>query len=173
VPGKEERYREASELIKFGSHYYNKSIYFSWLESYMLTKQGNLERSLKLLERALTSCEKQGLPFRSPRLLFEKGWVLFLCQEWEEALACLLSASDHSPPSPFTQLLLGACSCMTGQLDQAEEWFQGLGDLNLEKSTIERWIGRRAKRYLNRRWFQLFPYEIIYVTDYLNGMKRD
>lgn len=47
----------------------------------MLAKQGNLERSIKLLERSLNLCLRQGLPVPSPRLLFEKGWVLYLCQE--------------------------------------------------------------------------------------------
>lgn len=171
APGKDERFKEAYDLIRFGNHYYPRSIYFSWLESYMCTRQGKLERSLKLLKRALGYSNEQGFEIQSPRLLFEKGWVLFLSQEWEQSLSCLLTASDHSPPTPFTQLLLAVNSCMVGQLEGAEVYFKDLCSQGLEKSTVEKWIGRRARRYLSRRWFQLFPYEVIYVTDYISDMK--
>lgn len=170
APGKEDRFKEANDLIRFGNHYYPRSIYFSWLESYMCTRQGKLERSLKLLKRALGYTSEQGFPLPSPRLLFEKGWVLFLCQEWEPALSCLLTASDHSEPTPFTQLLLAIATCMVGNLEQAEIWFKDICTQGLEKITVEKWIGRRARRYLTRRWFQLFPYEVIYVTDFINDM---
>lgn len=170
APGKEERLKEASDLIRFGNHYYPHSIYFSWLESYMCTRQGKLERSLKLLKRAIAYTVEQGFEIASPRLLFEKGWVLFLCQEWEQALFCLLTACDHCSPTPFTQLLLAISSCMVGNLEQAEIWFKDLCTQGLEKVTLDKWIERRSRRFLARRWFQLFPYEVIYVTDYINDM---
>lgn len=173
APGKEERFKEASELIRYGNYYYPRSIYFSWLESYMCTRQGKLERALKLLKRALEYACEQGFEIHSLRLLFEKGWVLFLCQEWEQSLSCLLTVADDCPPTPFTQMLLAINYCMVGNLDHAETTFKDLCSQGLEKSTVEKWIGRRAKRYLSRRWFQLFPYELIYVTDYLNVMNFD
>ena len=139
----------------------------------MCTRQGKLERALKLLKRALSYSREQGFEIPSPRLLFEKGWVLFLYQEWAQSLICLLSASDHSPPTPFTQLLSAINACMVGQLDQAEVWFKDICSQGLEKNSVEKWIGRRASRYLTRRWFQLFPYELIYVTDFLNDMSPE
>ena len=173
APGKEERYKEANELIRYGNHYYPRSIYFSWLESYMCARQGKLDRSLKLIKRALSYFNEQSFEMQSPRLLFEKGWVLFLCQEWEQSLSCLLNISDNSVPSPFTQLLMAVNSCMVGNLDQAEGLFKDLCSQGLEKSSVEKWIGRRALRYLGRKWFQLFPYEIIYVTDFLSDMSGE
>lgn len=130
--------KEASDLIRFGNHYYPRSIYFSWLESYMCTRQGKLERALKLLKRALSYSREQGFEIPSPRLLFEKGWVLFLYQEWAQSLTCLLSASDHSPPTPFTQLLSAINACMVGQLDQAEVWFKDICSQGLEKNSVEK-----------------------------------
>ena len=171
VPGKEGRYKEAKQLIKFANHYYPNSIYFNWLQSYMCAKQGELVKALRVLDKAISNSSTQEVPH--PRLLFEKGWLLFLCQEWEEALNCLVLTSENSTPTPFTQLLVGTCSCMIGQLDQAEQTFSALANASMEKSSIERWITRRTKRYLNRRWFQLFPYEIIYATDYLHNMKAE
>jgi tetratricopeptide (TPR) repeat protein len=173
APGKEERFKEANALIRFGNHYYPRSIFFSWLESYMCTRQGKLDRALKLIKRAVSYLNEQGFERQSPRLLFEKGWILFLYQEWEQSLTCLLTISDDLPPSPFTQLLLAVTSCMVGSLDQAEIMFKDLCSQGLEKSSVEKWIGRRALRFLGRRWFQLFPYEIIYVTDFLGNMNYE
>lgn len=173
APGKEERFKEANALIRFGNHYYPRSIYFSWLESYMCTRQGKLDRAGKLIKRAISYLNEQGFEQQSPRLLFEKGWILFLSQEWEQSLQCLITISDNLPPSPFTQLLLAVTSCMVGNLEQAESLFKDLCSQGLEKSSVEKWIGRRALRYLGRRWFQLFPYEIIYVTDFLGNMNSE
>ena len=104
----------------------------------MCTRQGKLDRSLKLLKRAIHYATEQGFEIPCPRLLFEKGWVLFLHQEWEQALSCLLNASDHSTPTPFTQLILAVSSCMVGQLDQAEGLFKDLCSQGLEKVSVEK-----------------------------------
>lgn len=173
VPGKEDRYKEAAELIRFGSHYYPRSVYFYWLESYMSHKQGNLEKSLKLLEKSIRIIAGFGLETMPARLVFEKGWVLFLCQEWNPAISCLEQAMQHDSPTPFILLLLGISNCMIGELPEAERYFTKLTKIDLEKNSIERWIGRRAKRFLARRWFQLFPFELIFITDQLSGMKID
>ena len=58
---------------------------------------------------------------------------------------------------------------MLGQLEQAEEAFNGI----LSMTPVERWIHKRVRRFLVRRWFQLFPYEIMYVTDCVHSMKKE
>ena len=173
VPGKDDRYKEAAELIKLGSHYYPRSVFFCWLESYMNQKQGDLEKSLKLLEKSIRITTEFGFKIVPARLLFEKGWLLFLCQEWSPAINCLEQAIQHDTPNPFILLVLGISNCMIGELPDAERYFTKLTKIDLEKNTIERWIGRRAKRFLSRRWFQLFPFELIFITDLLSGMKID
>lgn len=173
VPGRRERYCEAGELIKFGLHYYPCSPYFLWLESYMHQKQGNLELSLKLMTKVIAKSKALGLPTTSCRLEFERGWVLFVCQDWDSAIECLETAGKAGALTDFTLLVLGAAYCMTGDLAAAESTLEYLVNSPPEGSQGDRWVQKRASRYLERRWFQLFPYEIMYVTDYLQSQQRE
>jgi tetratricopeptide (TPR) repeat protein len=171
VPGQKERLREAHELIRFSLHYYPQSPFFYWLESYMNQKQGNLERSLKLLNRVISKTHKLGLDTVPGRLNFERAWVLFLCHEWSASAKCLTDACKSGSSSPFVKLLMGVSHCMNGSLAEGQSILE-----DLEKNTEnlgERWASRRASRYLQRRRFQLFPFEIMYVTDSFPVLKTE
>ena len=171
VPGQKERLREAHDLIRFSLHYYPQSPFFYWLESYMNQKQGNLERSLKLLNRVISKTHKLGMTMVPGRLNFERGWVLFLCHEWVASAKCLNEAVKSGSSSPFVQLLIGVCDCMNGSLAEGQAILEELekGSENL----TERWASRRACRYLQRRRFQLFPFELMYITDSLSSLKSE
>ena len=171
VPGKKERLREAHELIRFALHYYPQSPFFYWLESYLNQKQGVLERALKLLNRVISRSHKLGLTNVPGRLNFERGWVLFLCQEWASAAKCLDEANRSGSATPFAQLVLGVCYCMVGNLEDGQAILEVLEKAGA--STSERWVGRRASRYLQRRRFQIFPFELVYVTDSMNTLKNE
>jgi hypothetical protein len=80
IPGHDERYREAEELIKVGFHVFKSSTFFYWLKSYMDTKQGELDRASRMLDRSIRA--SKSLLTHSPRLAFEKSWVHFLRQNW-------------------------------------------------------------------------------------------
>ncbi|CAG9309948.1 unnamed protein product [Blepharisma stoltei] len=174
IPGKHERYREAHDLIRFALHYLPQSPYFYWLESYMNQRQGNLERALKLLNRVIAYSGRTGIDENPGRLSFERGWVLFLCQDWESARQCFEISIEKASDTPFTHLLLGVSYCMLNELQLAEDTLESIASYNKESSSVEeKWIHKRASSYLGRRWFQLFPFEISYVTDYLQGLKYD
>lgn len=171
TPGKKERLREAQSLIRFSVHYYPQSPFFYWLESYLNQKQGNLERSLKLLNKVISKSKKLGLNVVPGRLNFERGWVLFLCSEWAMALKCLEDACEFGNSTPFANLLMGVCYCMAGNLEKGQSVLE-----QLEKNSnlaSERWVCRRASRYLQRRRFQIFPFELIYVTDSFSLLKNE
>lgn len=171
IPGKRERLREAHELIRFSLHYYPQSPFFYWLESYLNQKQGNLERALKLLNRVISRSHKLGLTMVPGRLNFERGWVLFLCHEWASANKCLTDACTAGSATPFARLLMGVCNCMIGNLADGQVILEEL-ESNLTISS-ERWVSKRAARYLQRRRFQVFPFEIIYVTDSYGSLKTE
>lgn len=171
IPGKKERLREAYELIRFSLHYYQQSPFFYWLESYLNQKQGNLERSLKLLNRVISKSHKLGLTIVPGRLNFERGWVLFLCHEWTSAAKCLEEANRSGSTTPFAKLVLGICYCMIGNLDSGQAMLELIEKASA--STPERWVCRRASRYLQRRRFQIFPFELIYVTDSMSTLKSE
>jgi len=171
VSGKKERLREAYDLIRFSLHYYPQSPFFYWLESYMNQKQGNLERSLKLLNRVISRTHKLGLTVVPGRLNFERGWVLFLCHEWVASVKCLEDACNAGSSTPFVKLVMGVGHCMNGNLNDGQSILEDL-EKDIEGST-ERWASRRASRYLTRRRFQLFPFEIMYITDSLGSLKSE
>lgn len=173
VPGKQERYKEAHDLIRFALHYLPQSPYFYWLESYMSQRQGNLERALKLINRVISFSNKVGIDENPGRLNFERGWVLFLCQDWESSRLCFEISIEKGSETPFTHLLLGITYCMLNELQLAEDTLESLAKSNNKSNSIEKWIHKRATSYLNRRWFQIFPFEVAYVTDYLQGLKYD
>jgi hypothetical protein len=66
---------------------------------------------------------------------------------------------------------MGVSHCMNGSLAEGQSILE-----DLEKNTEnlgERWASRRASRYLQRRRFQLFPFEIMYVTDSFPVLKTE
>ena len=161
IPGRDERMREAEELIKVGLHVFKGSTFFYWLKSYMDMKQADLDHASRMLDRAIRA--SKSLISHSPRLAFEKSWVYFLKQNWSQSLS-YIEAANANEPTPFMMLITGVLYCMVGAFEQAEEWFNRISSMDIT-NTLEKWISRRAKRLLHRKWFQLFPYEIIYVTD--------
>ena len=170
VPGREERYKESQSLIRFALQEFPSSPFFIWLSSYLNQKKGNLQRAFSELHKATRSLKRFELPF-SGRLAFEKGWLLFLCQDWQNAINEFEVAAQNGVNSCFVMLLLGVSYCMSGELRSAEAILQ-----EVEKATVEsndKWIIRRAQSFLKRRWFQLFPFEIMYVSDYIQGMKLE
>lgn len=171
VPGKEDRHREANKLVKSVLQSHRGSVFFYWVYSYIKQKQGDLERALGLLEKAVKTCYAMGFENPPPKLLFEKGWAFFLCQDWERALDSFSQSLNPESPSQFSRLLIGLCHCMLGDLRRAERMLKKVSSSDSNLSPTERWIKRRADSFLQRRWFQLFPYEIIYVTDSLSTMK--
>lgn len=171
TPGKKERLREAHGLIRFSLHYYQQSPFFYWLESYLNQKQGNFERSLKLLNRVISRSQKLGLNVAPGRLNFERGWILFLCQEWPSAVKCLEESYNSGSATAFAKLVMGVCYCMTGNLNGAQTILEELEKAS--PNTSERWVSRRASRYLQRRRFQIFAFELIYVTDSLSVLKNE
>jgi tetratricopeptide (TPR) repeat protein len=173
VQGKEDRYREANKLVKTVMKSHRGSVFFYWIYSYLKQKQGDVERALGLLEKATKICSSMGFENPPPKLVFEKGWSFFLCQDWERALESFTLSLNTNQPSQFAVLMIGLCHCMLGNLRKAEKTLKSVASSDLKVSSTERWIKRRAESYLSRRWFQLFPYEIMYVTDSLATMKPD
>jgi tetratricopeptide (TPR) repeat protein len=171
VPGKEERHREANKLAKSVLRSHSKSIYFYWVYAYLKQKQGDTKRTLGLLQKALNTAASIGFENPPPRLVFEKGWAFFLCQDWQGALELFSTSLNAEQPSQFSLLLIGLCHCMLGDLRTAEKALNKVASPQSNISSTERWIKRRAESFLQRRWFQLFPYEILYVTDTLPCMK--
>jgi tetratricopeptide (TPR) repeat protein len=173
ISGKNDRYREAAELIQLGRSLLPKSAFFYWLESYLQEKQGYLNQAQVLLEKATRVCRKLGFPQTPPRLAFEKGWLCFLCQNWPLSARYLEESLKDVEATPLPLLLLGVSCCMLGNGPSAEQWFRRLLTPEMERNYTERWISTRARRYLERKCYPLFPLEVIYLTDYMNCMGRD
>ena len=170
MPGKEGRHREARELLKYTSHYYSSSIIFTWLDSYLHLIQGELRLSLDLVNQAISKSGR----IIPKRLSFEKGWCHFLMLNWGESISALelsLGESKREQPRAFTLLLLGVGNCMLGKLKAAQVWMEMVAQVGMLDKGKEKWILHRAHCYLTRKWFLLFPFEIIYLTDHMPWMK--
>ena len=173
IAGREDRYREAGELIQLGRSLFPKSAFFYWLESYLREKQGQLSQALLLLEKASRVCRRFGFLQAPPRLAFEKGWLYFLCQNWPLSVKHLEDSQQGVDLTPLPQLLLGISYCMLGDGATAEKCFRRLLTPDMERNFTERWISTRARRYLERKCYPIFPLEVIYLTDFLNCMTKD
>jgi tetratricopeptide (TPR) repeat protein len=173
VQGKEDRYREANKLVRTVMKSHRRSVFFYWIYSYLKQKQGDVERALGLLQKATKICSSMGFENPPPKLVFEKGWSFFLCQDWERSLESFTLSLNANQPSQFAVLMIGLCHCMLGDLRKAEKTLKNVASSDVKVNSTERWIKRRADSFLSRRWFQLFPYEIMYVTDSLATMKPD
>ena len=173
IPGKEDRYREASDLVRLGKSLYPSSAFFYWLESYLKQKQGMLQASLSLIEKCIRRCRSLGFTDVPPRLAFEKGWIYFLCQDWPKAVHYLLQSVKSGDPTPLPLLLLGISYCMQGNGHEAELWFLKLQAPEYQRNVIEKWISVKAKRFLSRKCFPLFALEVIYLTDFISSMSAD
>jgi tetratricopeptide (TPR) repeat protein len=53
VPGKTERFNEAQKLLKFAAHYFPDNILFTYLQSILETKLGNLDKALIQLDQSI------------------------------------------------------------------------------------------------------------------------
>jgi hypothetical protein len=60
---------------------------------------------------------------------------------------------------------------MIGNLSDGQAILEELESNHINGS--ERWVSKRAARYLQRRRFQIFPFEIIYVTDSFGTLKAE
>ena len=173
ISGKTDRYREAEDLIQLGRALLPKSAFFYWLESYLQEKQGQLSQALLLLEKATRVCRRLGFPQTPPRLAFEKGWLYFLCQNWPLSARHLEESLKDVEATSLPLLLLGVSCCMLGDGSAAEQCFHKLLTPEMERNYADRWISTRARRYLERKCYPLFPLEVVYLTDYLSCMGRD
>ncbi len=180
VPGKEQRCAEAMQLIRAGATVYPDSVLFVWLHAYLCMHTGDVGKAIKLTERtnklylAANILPGKELP---SRFEFELGLCHFSRFDWEEATkhleASATAAAQEEEPRRLTLLLLGAANCMRGSLAAAERQLQQAASLALKDRKSERWVARRAQRFLKRKWFQLFPLEIMYLTDLVECMQTD
>ncbi len=150
VPGKQDRFKEANELIGFGQHYYPDSVLFIWLKSYLNLKQGKIQEYINLLDKAKGIGTQIGLIERHipTRIDFERGWGSFLLLNWQSAIKYLEATlprekGDFENVRPFTLLLLGVGNCMLGNLAEAEKWLQSISRIKNKQKT-DRWIFNRA-----------------------------
>lgn len=173
IPGKEDRHREAADLVRLGKSLCPSGPFFYWLESYLKQKQGQLQASLSFLEKSIRRCHSIGYSEVPLRLIFEKGWIYFLCQDWQRAALYLQQAVKAGDPTPLPLLLLGISCCMMGNGHEAEACFLKLQAPEYQRNLIEKWISQKAKRFLSRKCFTLFALEVIYLTDYISSMSTD
>ena len=173
IPGKEDRYREAAELIRLGKNLCPHGPIFYWLESYLKQKQGQLQASLSFLDKSIRRSRFLGYTEVPLRLAFEKGWIYFLCQDWSRAAQHLQQLVKSGDVTPLPLLLLGISCCMLGNGHEAESWFLKLQAPEYQRNNIEKWISLKAKRFLSRKCFPLFALEVIYLTDYISSMSTD
>eukprot|EP00742_Colponemidia_sp_Colp-10_P011581 GILJ01012892.1.p1 GENE.GILJ01012892.1~~GILJ01012892.1.p1 ORF type:complete len:726 (+),score=102.20 GILJ01012892.1:26-2179(+) len=167
------RLQQAELLLTYGNQMKCKGLYLKWMESYLYLKRGHVDKAIAALQEAVQSPNQMGIDSKPPfRICYELGWCYFVQLDWQKTCSYLLNligVDNTDNPRPMCALQLGVAYLMQNDPISAVNWFS-LASSMAQDTKFDRLISRLAKRYSVRRYWNLLPFELIYLLGQLTSM---
>eukprot|EP00743_Colponemidia_sp_Colp-15_P011489 GILK01012831.1.p1 GENE.GILK01012831.1~~GILK01012831.1.p1 ORF type:complete len:708 (+),score=130.53 GILK01012831.1:136-2259(+) len=167
------RLQQAELLLTYGKQMKCKGLYLKWMESYLYLKRGHVDKAIAALQEAVQSPNQMGIDSKPPfRICYELGWCYFVQLDWQKTCSYLLNligVDNTDNPRPMCALQLGVAYLMQNDPSSALNWFN-LASSMAQDTKFDRLISRLAKRYSVRRYWNLLPFELIYLLGQLTSM---